>query len=355
MITKNEEKISGIIPWNNTPSGHDYSIRPNWVDLSLNYNNSPKKKQVAIIVTSWGHLHFLEATLKQYIKSGAFVICAYDNPIKSWEISDDVFKNRMPDQRIWIIPNAWVFKHVTYDCEKRDGWLWLINYSKGILLQYDNFEYIIHVNGDCLWENPEGLQDLIRELGEYDLMSISSQPNSIHTCAVIYKREAFKKVFSFMEDFIFTPVIGSFSPEKLLTEAVRKIGLNEKIASVQPMEFDNSSIDHYSRYDQDSTWKRLVGYKNLGSIFLTSLIERTEPVSIKYVDVKKMRVICKGYSESLANFYETGDRRWLYKAWDENEDSWYDRVHYPIEHYGEEPIFKIESKNKFEQTKKNMG
>jgi hypothetical protein len=46
----------------------------------------------------------------------------------------------------------------------------------------------------------------------------------------------------------------------------------------------------------------------------------------------------------VKKYYETGDRRYLYMAWDQNEDSWYDRVYYPIEHYGEEPIIKEEEK-----------
>jgi hypothetical protein len=39
-------------------------------------------------------------------------------------------------------------------------------------------------------------------------------------------------------------------------------------------------------------------------------------------------------------------------AWDHNEDSYYDRVYYPIEYYGKEPICEIDLNNKFELTRK---
>lgn len=333
----------------NSPSGHDYSIRPNWIDLSFDMNDLPNQKDTAIIVTSWfGHLPFLKATLSKYVETGAFVLCAYDNPMKPWSGNND-FKLKMPDADIWKIPHSWVFKHQTYDNDKRNGWIWLMKYAQGVVSQFSNFKYILHVNGDCIWENPRGLQNLKDELGEDDLMSISSQESSIHTCAVIYKANAFHEIFDFISDFISPSILGSWSPEGLLTMAVRSLGVVEKIATKQPMELDQLSVDHYSRYNQDSTWKDLVGYMNLGAMFLTSLIERREPVDIKYVDVEKMRVVCVGYSESLYKYYETGDRRYLYQAFDHNETSWYDRIYFPIEYYGSEPVYEIGADNRFER------
>jgi len=332
-----------------SPSGWDYSIHPNWFDLSFDENDKPCQMDTAIIVTSWwGHLPFMKSALKSYVKSGAYVLCAYDNPVKPWENSDNSFKEKMPDLDIWKIPHNWVFKHVTYDSDKRDGWLWLLKYAQAIVRSFSNFKYILHVNSDCIWEKPEGLQDLKDMLGEDDLMSISSQENNIHTCAVIYKVEAFHKAFDFALDFISPPVLGSYSPEELLTMAVRNLALKEKVAPEQPMELDQSSVDHYSRYDQPSTWKELVGYQNLGAIFLTCLIERREAPNLEYIDVEHMRKVCPGFSDSLLKYYETRDRRYLYQAFDHNEDSWYDRVFQPIEYYGAKPVFAGED-NRFER------
>lgn len=351
MISDIEKQISGIIPLRHHPSGHDYAIRPNWIDLGFDFNSIPFHSDVAIIVTSWwGHLHFLEATLTNYRLTGKYVLCSYDTPFWPREGSSS-FNNKMPSDKIWSIPHAWVFKHRTFDNEKRNGWLWDMFYANGILKNLPNFKYVFHVNGDCIWEKVDGVDDLINELGEDDLMSISSQPNSIHTCAVIYRRESFFKVFDYIFEFLREPVLGSRSPEHLLTEAVRFLHLKEKVAPVQPIELSDSSVDHYSRFNQDSTWKRGVGYRNLGSEFLACLIERTEPPPGKYIDLEMMKIICPGFSNSLFEFYKTKDRRFLYQAWDHNEDSWHDRVWYPIEYYGSEPIYEIDPENKFELTK----
>ena len=240
-------------------------------------------------------------------------------------------------------------KHVTFDNDKRNGWLWLIYYASGFLSSFYNFNYVITVNSDCIWEKPEGITQLKEELGDNDLMSVSSEPNNIHTCAAIYKRKAFEKVIFHIGKHLNVPILGSWSPETLLTEAVREMNLKEKVVSEQPMELDGSSVDHYSRYDQESTWKNIVGYRNLGAEFLTVLIERREPVEKKYIDLNLMKKVCQGFSDSLFNYYETGDRRYLYQAYDHNEDSHYDRVYYPIEYYGKEPVHEKGSDNRFEK------
>jgi len=351
MISKLEERIAGLEPWGSTPSGYNYSLRPNWIDLSLDFNSVPHKTDTAIIVTSWwGHLQFMRSTLTNYRKTGAFVILAYDFPCYSWDINFG-FTRHFPPPNIMLLPHMFLLKHQTFDNPKREGWLWLFIYSGGIIKAFPHFKYILTVNSDCIWTKPEGLQDLKNELGSDDLMSVTSMKNNIHTCAVIYKREAFLKIHEYIADKQKVQILGSHSPEILLTEYVRNFGLKEKVAPIQPMEPDNSSIDFYSRYNQDSTWKQLVGYRNLGAEFLTNLVERTEPVPREYIDLDLLKIAAPGFSDGLAQYYKTGDRRWLYKAWNENEDSWYSRVYYPIEEYGEEPIYEIDPKGIFEVTR----
>jgi len=339
MLSKLERQVACLDKWRSSPGSYGYSARPNWIDLSLDFNSAPHNHDTAIIVTGWhGQLEFMEATLKRYRETGAFVILAYDFPMQPWDKDTGTFAKFFPPERIMCLPHQFLMKHNTFDDPKRDGWLWLIIYAGGIIKTFPHFKHVLTVNADCIWTKPEGLDDLKEELGEDDLMSISSVENNIHTCAVIYKREAFLQIHKHIAHKMRVRILGSHSPEDLLTWAVRNSDLKEKVASIQPMELDNSSIDYYSRYNQDSTWKRLVGYRNLGAEFLTNLIERTEPVPREYVDLDLMAVAAPGFSNSLIQYYKTGDRRWLLKAWDENEDSHYDRLYYPIEEYGENPI-----------------
>jgi hypothetical protein len=142
-----------------------------------------------------------------------------------------------------------------------------------------------------------------------------------------------------MEEKYRLPILGSLSPERMLVESVNVLGLKELKAPEQPL-FKDGGIDHYSSYNQNSTWKKVVGYRNLGAEHLTAIIEGLEPVNIEYVDFRYFKRIWSGESDTMYNYYKTGDRRYLYMAWDRNEDSWHDRLYYPLEHYGNSPIYK---------------
>ena len=45
------------------------------------------------------------------------------------------------------------------------------------------------------------------------------------------------------------------------------------------------------------------------------------------------------HEKLLHKYYETDDRRWLYKYWAEGEDSYWNRRYYPIEYYGDRPLY----------------
>lgn len=337
MISEEEKKLARIVEFGKTPSAHDHSLRPNLVDLSLNYNNIPCKSDTAVICTSHrGHLPFLKSTLTNYRQTGKFVICSYDPPSAAW-YTDNYHQANMPDLPTFLKAHMWIHKHLTYEEPKRNGWFWDVYYAYGVIKAFENFKYVFTVNGDCIWEKPDGVDALINLMGGNDLMAVSSDINTIHTCAVLFKREAFIKIVDYMFDFHKTSIIGSYSPERLLIDGVKQLGLKELKVPNQPMD-PNGSVDHYSRYSQPSTWKEIVGYRNLGAEWLTALIERYEPPEKEYIDFKFFKVVFTDCTEHIMHYYETGDRRYLYMAGDYNEDSFYDRVYYPIERYGKEPI-----------------
>ena len=102
-------------------------------------------------------------------------------------------------------------------------------------------------------------------------------------------------------------------------------------------------IDHYSSRHQDSTWKRILGFRNLGAELDEGLMRRLPPLSSKYFNLESDGKGKPSYFTSdekpLWMYYMTGDKRYLEMAYDTNEDSWFDRKYYPIEHYGKEPIY----------------
>jgi hypothetical protein len=147
---------------------------------------------------------------------------------------------------------------------KRNGWFWDVKYGFGILDQFE-FDYIFIVNGDCIWENPEGVDDIIELLGDGDLISSSSKQNGpIHTCSVLYKMDALREIIKYMSRQMKVPVFGAYSPEEMLTSAVKYLGLKEVYAPEQPR-YPSGKIDHYNSLKQDCTWKKILGYRNLGA------------------------------------------------------------------------------------------
>jgi len=323
----------------------DNRFLPNWV-----LNDKPFKSDTAIICTSWmGHLKWLKYTLNSYKKTGKFLIYAFDNHLKFDDIK--TYDNHFPPMDILAIPDAIVLKHATWEADKRNGWLWNIIYAAGIISQFDNFKYVFTINSDCCIDRPEGLDELINDLGDYDYMSQSVEYEGddiklIHTCSVLYKVETFQKFVEYFKENLKNNIPDSYSPESLMIEAQYKYKF--KLKPTDSPKFPDfvvdfaGVIDHYGSYGEDSTWKRVLGFRNLCAENDTSGIERIpHPLDAKYYDLRNNGEYLPGYErESLYPYLQTGDLRYLWMFWDKNEDSWYDRRDYPIEHYGEKPIYK---------------
>lgn len=325
---------------------HYNDLDMNEYDLSINYNNKPYNSDICILVTSYyGHLKWLKQTLKKYRESGAFVLCAYDHPYKGWSnLAQGTMSIYMPRPDHLILADSWVYKHITYDGNKRNGWFWSVKYANSIIRQF-NFKYVFCVNSDCIWDKPEGLSEIIEILGDGDLMANSSTSTSnstelIHTASVIYKIDAFNKIVDYMTELMKVSVIGSRSPEIMLKEAVELFKLKEIVAQQQPIYPKDGTIDHYTCYGQPSTWRTVLGYRNLFSELETASIERLEPISKKYLDFYENNIYFAGWEqETLCNYYKTNDRRYLMRWHDQGAESDYDRKYFPLEHYGKEPLY----------------
>lgn len=320
---------------------------PNWI-----FNDLPFKTDTGILVTSWsGHKKWLKYTLNSYKQTGKYVLFAYDSHLKPDNIL--TLDNHLPPIDVLAIPHATVLKHATWDADKRNGWLWNILYGGSILLNFD-FKYIFTINSDCALDRPEGMEELIELLGDDDYMSQSleyedstkSKVKLIHTCSVLYKRDVFEKLYNFLKSNLKINRPDSYSPETLFVEFQNKFNFKLKETPEVPRFPDfitdfAGQIDHYGSYNEDSTWKKIIGFRNLCAENDTSGIERLPPLPSKYFDLRNNGSLLSGYErDSLYHYYKTGDWRYVWMLWDQDEDSWYDRRVYPVEHYGSFPIFK---------------
>ena len=317
-----------------------------WNDFEFNINPFPFQADTAIIVTSYqGQLGWLKTTLTNYRKTGAYVILAYDNPCHIWNNLDDEswFIKNFPRPIHYLLAHSVVVKHKTYDADKRTGWFWDVKYAQSIVNGFKNIKYVYCTNGDCIIERPQGLNELKDILGDGDLISGQSMPGgTIHTANVFYKVEAFKKIMNYMSDRMQCSVMASQSPEALLRDAVTELKLNEVFAE-QPIIKEGphaGTIDYYCTLNLDSTWKRVLGFRNLYGEFEYRENNGLEPLPAEYLDpYRDWMYFRDDWRATVCKYYETKDRRYLMMFWDRGKDSDYERKFLELEEYGKEPIY----------------
>lgn len=315
---------------------------PEWV-----LNDRPFQSEVAILVTSWmGHLKWLKYTLSSYKATGAFVMLAFDTHLKHNNILP--INNHLPSPDILVLADVVVLKHETHDADKRNGWLWNFVYAATLLTGFQNFKHILTINSDCALDKPDGIAELITLLGDGDYMAqaavgVGEELNSIHTCSMLFKREALVRVTEYFRATLKENRPESYSPEVLLTAAHKDLKLKLTPTPEMPIfpawhDFAGS-VDDYQCYNEDSTWKHILGFRNLCAENDTAGIERLTPLPAKYFDFRNDGELLAGYErEALYKYYLTGDKRYLWMHWDRDEDSWYDRRNYTVEHYGPQPV-----------------
>jgi hypothetical protein len=342
-------KNAGVIPFSVPGIFNNCETRvngePTWYDLCFNTESFPFTTDTAIIVTSYhGQLRWLKKTLQSYRLTGKYVILAYDHPVYSFDKTTqtiDWMLRSFPKPEHYMLAHSVIMKHKTIDNNKRTGWFWDTYYARGIVSLFPNIKYVYVANGDCILEKPEGMNDLIALLGDADFMSgQSSEGRTIHSADMIFKVEAFNKLLDYMASRHKVAVWGSISVEALIDDALRKGVVKVKHAPKQPIDPTDGSVDYYCKYGGDSTFKDIIGFRNLYAEAEHRENNALEPLGKEYFDnFMDWIYMPPCFRGTICKYYDTGDRRYLYRFWDEGEDSWYNRIYYPVEHYGKEPIY----------------
>jgi len=291
------------------------------------------RTNTAIIVTSHpGHRMFLEATLENYMKTGKYVILSYDSH-KSW-----------PHNEIMNIPHTVVSKPITYGAEKRVGWLYDVVLAGGVINPLQNIETVIITNGDCIWEVPQNVDSLRAYVDRHDgdMMCVTAD-STLHTAAMVMKAWVFQQFVDYIVQHLKYNVPQSYSPEVLLRDYVHEQNIKVVYPKSQPLYPDGhihaNKIDHYASYNQDHTWKELVGFRNLGAEMKVICQQHLNPLPKKFFYMRNNGEFFNQHErETLYNFYLTGDYRYLYMYFDTGEDSFFNRRYLPLEYYGDEKL-----------------
>ena len=291
-------------------------------------NSFPFHAKIGLVFTTYhGHIPYMKYALKQYRKiKDMFIIGAYDACTTRPE---DKTLYRLPYPDVWYLAHIWAFKHYTWGGHrKRHGWLWSHIYASAILRQFKNIEYIFSANGDCVWDKPQGVNEIIELLGDNDFMAGQSETrhtdkfNFIHTCSMVFKREAY---FSFI-DFIFEklPEAGtvSYSPESMIQQWARKGDVKWEHAPKQAVYTSGEwkgKCDTYCEEGGPSTWRDVLGFRNLIAEKNWKCTNRKPPLDKKYFDLRDYKTHFSDFDrDTLCQYYLTGDMRYIKLGWDKD-------------------------------------
>jgi hypothetical protein len=321
--------------------------------LLMEENSFPFNANIGMVFTSHkDHLLYMRYALQQYRKiKDMFIVGAYD----TWYLNpNNKHHSLLPHPDIWYLAHMWVYKHYTWGGHsKRHGWLWLQAYAASVLKSFDNLEYIFTSNGDCIWDRPEGVYEIIDLLGDYDLMSGQSNHYGddrpmIHSCSMIFKREVYFSFIEFMMKKLKESTIVSYTAEGLIGDWILENDIKYKHAPIQPIYkggIYKGEHDTYCEEAGDSTWKSVLGFRNLISEKGWRCTNRKPPLDKKYFDLREPKIYWNDHDrKTLHKYYTTGDWRYILMGYDQDPElPTKDRVKpmkKKLEDYGENPIYK---------------
>ena len=314
-------------------------------------NNFPFNAKIGMVFTSYkNHIPHIKYALEQYRKiEDMYIIGAYDG----WYIDPRYETHHLiPYPDMWYLAHSWVFKHYTWGGHsKRHGWLWNQYYASSILRALDNIEYIFTSNGDCCWDKPEGVYEIIDLLGDAEVMSGQSEMSTsdkplLHTCSVIFTRNAYFSFIDYIIKHLKVSTSESYSPEHLLTEWILEKNINYKHAPVQPTYTTGDYkglADTYCEEGGPSTWRDVLGFRNIIAEKSWRCIEHLPPLDQKYFDLRDVKLHWTDHDKNtLYQYYKTGDYRYIMLGWDKDpylpRDVRIERKDWTSERYGDEPM-----------------
>ena len=304
-----------IKKYNDVIRKYDETRNPEYEKILVEQNTFPWKAKIGMILSSYSdHLPFLKYTLNNYRKvKDMYIIGAFDNR----KVTQDYL---FPTSEILELSHSWVFKHHTFGGHaKRHGWIWSQIYSTSILKTFDNIEHVVLANGDCCWDKPNGIYEIIDLLGDNDFISGQSYTrehdgfNFIHTCTMVFKRDSY---FNFI-DFVIEKMkkedsTVSFSPEGLINQWSKNVKFIH--APIQPM-YPDGTHDFYCETNSNSTWKNILGFRNLEAENRYRRYEDKSPLPKKYFDLTHMSWYKDIDRNCLLKYFNTNDETYLKKWW----------------------------------------
>lgn len=266
------------------------------------------KKPVLVLLIShpYGRT-FLTASLKTHQKLGYWMALAYDNYFDPKEPKYD-WERWMPAKDQMEMADSFFMGHWQSWGGVSYPFMWLLRIAAGFAM---NFEYVYCINGDCIIEKPEGFPELLKTLGDADIMSSGpSLEREIGTAGLLMRSPAFFKIAKHMVDHVVpfeeyeksTQDFGN--TEGRLAVAVRELGLKQVI--VEPPyneQFHKPGIGY---------WAKTIGFRHIHGELNYAYRYKSIPPPPEYLDE---RYVGSEDMKASKAYWETKDMKILENWW----------------------------------------
>jgi hypothetical protein len=279
-----------------------------WIEEEqLFYDNNLKdiekikklRKPIAIIVPT--HFHqsiWLRQCLESCQKTGYFTLLAYDNPFYD---KNHLVQNRMPSTHTLMLADEILIKHKSWGSGVSVPHYWNMWYGLH-MLQSIGFKYVFNLNGDCIMEKPEGIEEIIQMLGTNDIISCEHHKNHyIGTMSWLAKLDIAVKIWDLNLERMFEYNLGN---------AEGRFAIFSKALGLKVVDVENPEDHHFKPPGVKGTWRKVLGFRHLHAEHKVRKLLKMEPIEKEYFDYQFLN---QHEKNTLLKYWETNDKTYLEK------------------------------------------
>jgi len=270
---------------------------------------SPFYNKINVIVTGTSNQRvFMLACLKS-IRSIGWTLMTYDNPV-------DDCNNRFPSSECFKLIDQFFMKHNT-KVVPGPTYPQFWNYKHGIdILRGSPAEYVFTIGADCVLERPEGISEIVKMLGDNDLIACSTGRHQVPYCGTksfLVKKTAFIEIVKYLEEKTYYPFQDIGNMEYRMGLAIQGMGIKETRVPENPADDQFShSYDKNDNCVDRGTWGKVLGFRHLAGEHKIRKLEKRIPVEEKYFDKKYLSGL---ELEILSRYWETKNKNLLERWW----------------------------------------
>ena len=264
---------------------------------------------INVIVTAHASQRMFMKACLESIKSIGWILVVYDNPL-------DNYKKELPSDKCFKLMDSFFMKHDTRIVPGPTyPQFWNFRYASDILAG-SSAELIFAIGADCILEKPQGISEIVKMLGDNDLISCSTLGHAGPFCGTksfLVKKQAFVKLVSHIQEDNFYPFKDIGNLENRFGMAIKALELKEVSDIKQPKESQFAyGYDEKGNSIERGTWGEVLGFRHLGGEHKVRRVKKKIPIEEKYYDKDFLR---DQETDTIAKYWKTGDSKFIKQWW----------------------------------------